>query len=418
MQRPGLAAAIIGTIIAVAGPAGAPIFAADLSVPTLELATAGSVQDGAFVLASLARVDLSVEGGYKFGGTLRFAFDAADLEKALAYASSPVEALDPAATVSADDYNALVERLANGDALGFQLAKVAIREPFSLPIELAYFIGSEDVFCSGDEFPIRFGTASIGTEYRGFAYYPDGIGGDPTFQYDGIYAVAGTGFSLSWTGAQNVVPLLYLYQDAAIAGASSSTEPDRGHYSADARVLVNGKNVKFEAFAGATYPYGDYGLYRGGVLAYFSAGSGAEFLAQIGVPYWNPSTSFGIDNLYFLFEPRVDFGLTSIIVTLFYHPAYYLQRETGEQGATDVNFKLLFGDLRENAVEGGVESTIGLRGSGSGTSLADAFKFSMGPFMALVTEGVRWDFKFHLLPLNYAAPAEMFETYIGVRTAF
>ncbi len=394
------------------------VFAADLSVPDLELATIGAVEDGDFQLTTLGSIDLAIEGGYKFGGALRFAFAAADLEKALAYAFSSAQELDSSATsVSVDDYNELVDRLTNSTALSFELAKVAIREPFGIPIELAYFIGQADTLCSGDDFPERFGTSSFNTAYRGFAYYPEGINGDPRVQYDGIHAVTGTGISLAWTGAENFIPMLYAYQDSAIA-VTSSGDIDRGRYSFDARFLFNGKNTKLEAFVGATVPYSDMGIYRGGILAYVSTGTGAEFLTQAGVTYWDPSDSFGIDNLYVLFEPRVDFGFTSIIVTLFYHPAWYLQQSTGEQGATDVNFKLLFGSLAENNAEGGIESTIGLKGGDGATSLQDSFKLSVGPFFGIVTEGVRWDFKLRVLPLNFTEPAEMIQTYIGVRTAF
>jgi hypothetical protein len=152
------------------------------------------------------------------------------------------------------------------------------------------------------------------------------------------------------------------------------------------------------------------------VLAHFSTEAGANFLAQVGVPYWDPEKSFDIDNLYFLFEPRVDFGLVSIIMTLFYHPTWYLQRATNEQGVSDVNFKFLIGDLRETSAEGGFETTIGIKGDEQDAD--DPFRIAVGPFFAMLTEGVRWDLKLKVDPLSYSAPAEMFGMYLGVRTAF
>lgn len=387
-----------------------PLPAAEISVPELELATTGSVQDGALVLASRATADLAVAGGYKFGGTLRFAFSADNLEQALSYLSDPADPISGAPTDT--QYNALVDRINNSATLSFRLAKVLIREPFGAPLDFAYFVGQADTFCSGDEFPLRFGVASIGSAFRGFAYFPDGINGDPNYQYDGIHGVTGTGISVSWNAWNKLVPILYAYQDSAISSGSTAS----GTYSTDIRILANGDRVKFEAFAGTTYPHGSSGLYRAGVLAHFSTDAGADFLAQFGIPYWDPEGTFGIDNLYLLFEPRVDFGLVSIIMTLFYHPTRYLQRETNEQGVSDVNFKLLIGDLKETAAEGGFETTIGIRGDEDNAD--EPFRVSVGPFFAMLTEGVRWDLKLRVDPLSYSEPVEMFGMYLGVRTAF
>lgn len=386
-----------------------PLSAAEISVPSLELATTGSVEDGAFVLATRASAELSVDGGYKFGGTLRFAFSANDLEKALSYLTTPLTTIS--AAPDADDYNALVDRINNSASLSFKLAKVMVRQPFGAPIDFGFFVGQADTFCSGDDFPTRFGSAPIGTAFRGYAYFPDGIGGDPNFQYNGIHGATGTGISLSWTAWDRIVPILYAYQDSAIESGTSS-----GKYSADLRLLANGDNVKIELFAGLTQPSGSLGLYRAGALAYFSTGVGADFLAQVGIPRWNPDEGFGIDNLFFLFEPRVDFGFSSIIMTLFYHPAWYFQRETDERGVSDVNLKFLIGDLRKTSIEGGFETTIGIRGEAQASE--QPFRLSLGPFFAMVTEGVRWDVKLKVNPIAATVPLEMFEMFLGVRTGF
>jgi len=387
-----------------------PLSAAEISVPSLELATTGSVENGSFVLATRASAELSVDGGYKFGGTLRFAFAANDLEKALSYLTNPLTTISTSAPTGAE-YNELVDRINNSASLSFRLAKVLVRQPFGIPIDFAYFVGQADTFCSGDDFPARFGSAPIGTAFRGYAYFPDGIDGDPNFQYNGIHAATGTGISVSWNAWDRIVPILYAYQDSAAQSGSSS-----GEYSADLRVLANGEHVKLEFFAGLTQPHGSFGLYRAGALAYFSTGIGADFLAQVGVPRWDPAVGFGIDNLYFLFEPRVDFGFTSIIMTLFYHPGWYLQRETNERGVSDVNLKFLIGDLRKTSIEGGFETTIGIRGEAQNTD--QPFRFSLGPFFAMVTEGVRWDVKLKVSPIGVTAPLEMFAMFLGVRTAF
>jgi hypothetical protein len=397
--------------LAAAGAVGA----AEIAVPLMELATTGVVAEDwegkdRFILGTHATAEVAVVGGYKFGGTLRFSFAADDLERALSYSAGRDEPLPDGATVTADEYNYLLDRMNNSSALSFELAKVDIRDPFGLPVEFSYFVGEAASFCSGDDFSARFGTASIASDFRGLAYFPTGIGGDPSYQYDGIHGVTGTGVSIALTSLNSVVPIFYAYQDSAFG------LDGLGRYSFDARLLANGERVKFEAFAGATAPYGASGLYRGGLLAHFSTGTGPEFMAQIGVPRWDPEEEFQIDNLYFLFEPRVDFGFLAIVMTLFYHPAWYLQRETGESGVSDVNLKLLIGDLRKSSIEGGIETTLGVRGKDEDTD--DTFRLAVGPFFGAVTEGVRWDFKVRIHPIDYDEPIHMFETFLGVRTAF
>jgi len=386
-------------------------YGAELQVSHLEMASYGSMEEDEFLLFSIARADISVLGGYKYGGLLRLSFNSKDLEKALTYSRTDIDYIETP-FVTALEYNLLADRLNNSSTLGFELAKVSVREIFSLPLEVSYFIGNTDTFCSGDEFPLRFGTNPIASSFRGFAYFPGGINGNPAYQYDGIHQISGTGLSAALTASDSVIPILYLYQDANFI--DSLGMPERGRYSADMRILINRNLVKLEAFAGGTLPYGDYGVYRGGLLAFFSTGSGADFMAQIGVPYWEGGSDFSVDNLYFMFEPRLNFGFSAIYVTLFYHPRFYQQIENvEEQGATDVNVKLLLGDINKHRTEGGIETTISLYPKHD-----DTFSVRVSPFVSAVTDGVRWDLKLRIDPLSYEDPMEMFESYIGVRTAF
>ncbi len=390
----------------------ATLEAAELVVPRLELATFGAVgEDGGFALSSVAAAEIALQGGYKYGGLLKLDFTSAELEKALGYSRTDVAPIS--ADPTAADYNTLVDRVNNQSALGFKLAQVTARRPFDWPVELSYFIGTADTICSGDDFADRFGTVPVGTSFKGFAYFPEGIGGNPAYQYDGLYTVSGSGLSLSVDAGDFLAPMLYLYQDAAFIDQATGI-PAVGRYSGDLRLLLNTENVKIEAFAGATLPYGSLGMYRGGALAFFTTGTGADFLAQVGVPAWSADADFSIDDLFFLFEPQLDFGPLAINITLFYHPVWYLQQENpDEQGATDVNVKLLVGDVMRNRLEGGLESTISLRASGE-----TGFSLTVAPFVSVVTEGVRWDFKVRADPLAYTTPLEMFESYIGVRTAY
>ncbi len=388
-------------------------FSAELTVPSLEMASTGTVQNGTFSLSSVAQADIALTGGYKYGGLLRLAFSSRDLEKALGYGRTSLD-LASADPVPAADYNALVDRFNNLAALQFKLAQVSARKPFELPVELSYFIGFSDSFCSGDDFPQLFGSVPVNSEFKGFAYFPQGIGGNPSYQYNGIHQAIGTGFHLSLLAWQNFIPMVYLYQDSAFINESTGI-PESGRYSGDVRLLINSQYVKFEAFAGATYPYGTYGMYRGGMLAYFTTGTGADFLAQAGIPGWESGTDLKVDNLYFLFEPRLAIGIFALHITLFYHPVRYLQLlNPEERGATDINAKLLIGDIFKYRLQGGLESTVNLR---SGAS-ANTLDLRIAPFLSIVTEGIRWDFKIRIDPFKYTKPLEMADTFIGVRTAY
>ncbi len=388
-------------------------FSAELTVPSLEMASTGTVQNGTFSLSSVAQADIALTGGYKYGGLLRLAFSSRDLEKALGYGRTSLD-LASADPVPAADYNALVDRFNNLAALQFKLAQVSARKPFELPVELSYFIGFSDSFCSGDDFPQLFGSVPVNSEFKGFAYFPQGIGGNPSYQYNGIHQAIGTGFHLSLLAWQNFIPMVYLYQDSAFINESTGIH-ESGRYSGDVRLLINSQYVKFEAFAGATYPYGTYGMYRGGMLAYFTTGTGADFLAQAGIPGWESGTDLKVDNLYFLFEPRLAIGIFALHITLFYHPVRYLQLlNPEERGATDINAKLLIGDIFKYRLQGGLESTVNLR---SGAS-ANTLDLRIAPFLSIVTEGIRWDFKIRIDPFKYTKPLEMADTFIGVRTAY
>jgi hypothetical protein len=404
---------VLGLFIAIFGlwVRSPTLFAAEFSVPNLELSDFGKVSGDTFNLSSVASADIAIAGGYKYGGLLRLSFTSKDLEKALGYSRTTVDPIS--APPSAGDYNALADRLNNQAVMGFKLAQVTARKPFELPVEFSYFIGMADNFCSGDDFPQRFGTAPVGTNFRGLSYFPNGIGGNPAFQYNGIYEVVGSGISVTLTPWESIIPSFYLYQDDAFINSTTGI-PDSGRFSSDMRVLVNSLHVKLEAFAGATAPYGGYGMYRGGVLALFTTGTGADFLAQVGVPGWDGGSSFSIDNLFFLFEPRLDFGPAAIHITLFYHPLRYMQiLNPTEQGATDLNVQLLVGNILKNGLEGGLETTTGIHPHETPT-----FSLRISPFLSAITEGARWDFKIRIDPLSYGRPIEMFETYMGVRTSF
>lgn len=222
-----------------------------------------------------------------------------------------------------------------------------------------------------------------------------------------MHSLDGTGIALS---ADAIAPWLYLegaiYQDAYLGA---------GYYSTDVRAAFNTERFKAETFLGASFPQADFGLYRAGLLLFYATGEGGEFLTQIGIPRWAPSTdgALNIDDFFILFEPRVHIGIVSVILTLFWHPEYYVQAPTGERGATDIVVRLIAGDVQQNVVSGGLQSGIRLRP----TSTSDQLTVSASPFVSINSSGVIWDFKadFNVFPFDLS---NLFKAYVGIRTQF
>ncbi|MDR2068668.1 MAG: hypothetical protein LBP71_02235 [Spirochaetaceae bacterium] len=387
------------------------LFGADITVPRLEWATRAASEGGEFVVSSAAAADIALEGGYKYGALLGLSFESADLGKALAYRNFTLQpgTSDPP---TQSEYNALVDRMNNQAVLSFRIAKATARNLFNLPLEVSYFIGIADNFCSGDDFVSRFGTAPIGTGFRGFYYFPTGIDGNISHQYNGIHGVRGTGLSFSLSSWDFIVPMFYIYQDFSFVDETLGIS-ENGHYSGDLRVLFNREKFKMEAFMGGTVSKSSDPIIRGGLLAYFSSGMGTEFLLQFGVPGW-AGEDFSIDNFYFLIEPRIDFGLLATHITFFYHPLIYLQKENNsERGKADINMKVFAGDLGESGLEGGLEITTGLK-----VGEMENFSIYASPFASFVTTGLRWDVKIRLDLRSFDDPGSLLALFMGIRTAY
>jgi hypothetical protein len=360
--------------------------------------------------------DLALSGGYKYGALLGFSFEAADLAKAMAYRNFSFGSLPAGSSIDSDDYNNLVDqandRLKNRGTLNFRIAKATARDLFNKPLELSFFIGETGYFCNGDEFSERFGINPVGSEFRGFFYFPDGIGGDITRQYKGIHGVQGTGLSLALTAWESFVPMLYLYQDFSYLRLINN-QITGNRYSGDLRFLINRESVKLEAFGGLSFTSGFDANIRGGLLAHFSSQERVEFLFQGGIPGWEKGDDFSIDNFYFLMEPRLLFENFGFYVTFFYHPLEYMHIKTPEErGKADINVKFLSGNIN-TGFTWGLETTFGLKIDGK-----EDFSVWVSPFAGFLASGLRWDTKLRVNVLEWQTPSEMFELFIGVRTAF
>ena len=355
------------------------LFAADVVVPSMELITHGLYQSGGFDLQTFGNITLQVQGGYKFGGNLSFQILNPDLEDITG------------AALSRDFFSASID----------------IRNLFSAPLSLSYFVGKNDTFGSGDGFA-QFGAAPIMTSYRGFLYFPNYPVGP---LYDGIYQVHGTGAHLQYVPKVETLSMdLYVYEDTHAAFTML------GNYSGDFRFLLNFPSIKLEGFVGSTYLLTTNSFaFRGGLL-FYASNRNVEFLSQIGIPVWNPllDATPNINLFYLLVEPRLHLGLLSIVPTFFWHPGYYEQQAyPDELGSFDVNLNLTLGDLARNTFEGGLEGN--LRYTSANPSQAIVFKAS--PWVAFSTPGVFWTVKLdaRLWPWNIT---QLFDAFVGVRAEF
>ena len=393
-----------------------PAAAAEITVPKLEMASRGRMVENEFVVSSVISADMTLSGGYKYTFSLGFSIDAADISRSFAYRNFGDFYVPPGGSsgtgVSEDDINALADRVNNQAVLGFRTAKATARDLFNLPLELTYFMGTGDDFCTGDEFSTRYGLAPFGTDFRGFFYFPDGIGGNPTRRYNGIHGARGTGFSVGLTQWDKFTPIVYLYQDYIYSGTVFGANV-KNLYSGDLRFLIYYDWLRLEAFSGISWNSDIDRFLRGGFMINFDMGNGAEIFVQAGITSWDWDESLNVDNLFFLVEPRLRFKYFGVFVTFFYHPVEYLHIYTeDERGRADLNIKFLFGN-EESGFTGGLETGGDLK-----IDKETDFKMQIAPFCSFITSGLRWDTKLRIRPFGNDTPSEMYELFIGVRTSF
>ena len=360
-------------------------YAADVAVTTMELISRGYMQDDLYILDTFGDVDISISGGYKLGGALTLGISNGNIGLSNVQIHLPIR----------------IFTFHESSMLYLKSASVTVHEAFNLPLSITYFSGETETFSNGDIFPRYYGSQRVASLFRGYFYFPDSV------VYDGLYTVNGTGIQLDTDfGRQWNRLSLYTYQDNYFG---------QGSYTSDIRWNADGENFKLDTFAGASYPYGDYGMYHAGLLVGLIANEKGEFFAQVGIPRFTPGEdSIDIGLFYFLFEPRIHFGIGSLIFTFFSHPAYYkeyITTETGETGNMHTNINLLFGKPEETPVAGGLETTL-LYSDDSEINV------TISPYLSFITQGAIWNMKFNYLATETSNISNMFSAFIGVRAEF
>lgn len=349
---------------------GVPAFTTDVEIRPFEFVTRGRMVDDVFALQTFGDLGLTLRSGFLARPSVTIGFESTDF----------------------GDTDAIKPEL--------RAASVEMREVFGGEFSVAYFIGESDRLGSGQAFPRRFDTTPVATEFRGFRYFPDGP------RYDGPYGVKGTGLSIHSNDLWNRAEVsAYTYQDSRFSP---------GVFSSDLNMMVAYDAVQFEGFVGATYPRADFGRYRAGILANLVAAEGDSLLVQAALPAIEPGNdeSIGVEDFFFLFEPRVRIGVLRSAITFFWRPDIYDQLPTGSGGTVDSNIRLQIGDTSTGPLAAGIEARLTVDPEG-----ADQLSANTTPFVQFDTGGVTWDFRSRLNVLQ-AGDEDLFEAFLGVRTEY
>jgi len=376
---------------------GSPLFSANITVPSLEIYSWARNDGSGFALDSYGDMELQLDGGYKFGGAMKFGFTSSSLETAA--------------------YN---------DALAFKSVSVTLRELFNIPLNFTYFIGEGDTFATGEIFTPYFGTPLLSSRYPSYVHFWDGELDDIIEQrynfYKGIHTVYGTGGKFEFAPPEkNWLLSVYLYQDASPAFLNTAGSPvifSSRQGSLDVRTAFNFEKVRLEAFVGATLPSPDSGIgyIRNGLFLH--AGSEKlEFLAEVGMPRWHPlDDSFGLDLFYLLVEQRVHLGPISIVPTFFWRPGYYQQEANATLiEAMDINLDLQFHGKEESLISGGIEGNFVYQTAPSSETTGKAI-----PYIQLSTPGVVYKAQVNtkVWPFDLTDMSDMFEVFLSIQAAF
>jgi hypothetical protein len=337
-------------------------------------------------------MELQLDGGYKFGGAMKFEFSSSSLE-----------------TASFNDF------------LSFKSVSVTLRELFGIPLDFTYFIGEGDTFATGEIFTPYFGTPVLSSRYTSFVHFQDPIEQGYDF-YQGIHTIFGTGGKFEFAPIdKNWLLSLYLYQDASEVFLNTAVTPvvfSSRQGALDVRTVFNFQGLRLEAFIGATIPTSDsdIGYIRNGVFLHGGTEK-MEFLAAVGMPRWRPlDDAFDLDLFYLLVEQRLHLGNLSIVPTFFWRPGYYRQEAnaTGIE-AMDVNLDVQFHGKEDSLISGGVEGNFVYQTAPTSSTTAKAI-----PYIELSTPGVVYKAQVNtkVWPFDINDLSDMFAVFLSINAAF
>ena len=372
--------------------AASPLFSANITVPSLEIYSWARNDGSGFALDSYGDMELQLDGGYKFGGAMKFGFSSSSLETAA--------------------YN---------DSIAFESVSVTLRELFGIPLNFTYFIGQGDTFGTGEVFTPYFGTPLLSSNYTSFLHFPN----ESSYNfYQGIHTVYGTGGKFEFAPPEkNWLLSLYIYQDSSPAFLTGTIPPPAIDFSSrqgslDVRTAFNFEKVRLEAFVGATLPTSDsaIGYIRNGLFLH--AGSEKfEFMAEFGMPRWRPlDDAFGLDLFYLLVEPRIHLGAMSIVPTFFWRPGYYQQEANATLiEAMDINLDLQFHGKEESLISGGIEGNFVYQTAPTSETTGKAI-----PYIQLSTPGVVYKAQVNtkVWPFDLSDLSDTFEVFLSIQAAF
>jgi len=371
----------------------APLFSANITVPSLEIFSWARNDGTGFALDSYGRMELQLDGGYKFGGAMKFDFSSDDIS------------------------SAGLETSYFNDVLAFKSVSVTLRELFGIPLNFTYFIGEGDTFATGEIFTPYFGAPLLSSRYTTFMNFP--TAGTSSF-YEGIYTVHGTGGKFEFAPPEkNWLFSLYIYQDSSEAFLDTAATPldfSSRQGSVDIRTAFNFEKVRLEAFLGATLPSPDssIGYFRNGLFLHAGTEK-VEFMAEIGMPRWRPlDDTFGLDLFYLLVEQRLHLGGISIVPTFFWRPGSYEQQSTGEE-RMDINLDLQFHGKEESLVSGGIEGNFVYQTAPTSETIGKAM-----PYIQLSTPGVVYKAQANtkVWPFDLSDLSDTFEVFFSIDAAF
>jgi len=369
----------------------APLFSANITVPCLQIYSWARNDGTGFALDSYGNMDLQLDGGYKFGGAVKFDFTSSSLETA-----------------------------AFNDMLAFKSVSITLRDLFNIPLDFTYFIGQGDTFGTGELFTTYFGTPPLGSRYTSYLHFPTAA--DFNF-YEGIHTIYGTGGKFEFAPAEeNWLLSLYIYQDSAPAFLTDPALPpvvfSSRQGSLDIRTTFNLEKIRVEAFLGATFPTSDsaIGYIRSGLFLHAGTDK-VEFLAQLGMPRWRPlDDAFALDLFYLLVEQRAHFESVSFVQTFFWRPGYYQQEPTGQE-AMDINLDLQFHGKEGSLVSGGVEGNFVYQTAPTSETIVKVI-----PYIQLSTPGVayraRAQVNTRIWPFDLTDMSDMFAVFLSIEAAF